>query len=196
MKIIRDAKGRFAGWRGSKKDVPTPKARITKNHASHVAPLTEHPLLLDEKFMRVYRGLNQAPKEEYLGDIHETLNEANKDRAIGMHWTSSLVSADFFATELDLDDTDWNRKHDFGIVLEGIVEVEHIVLEGTEEWNDLAYKNDIYTKTEDSGDFEQEVTVRPGSPVIIIAQHNVGKIRHNRVVRKVFPFVEPITRNT
>lgn len=193
--IVRDDKGQFAGWKGSKKDVPTPQGKVTKNLASHVAPLTEHPLLLDEKFMRVYRGLNQAPKEEELGNVHETLNEEYKDRALGMHWTPSLASADFFATEIDIDDTDWARKYDFGIVLEGIVEVDNIVWEGTQEWNDLAYENDIYTKTEDSNEFEQEITIRPGSPVTIIAKHHVGKLKYDKVTREVFPLEEPIVRN-
>jgi hypothetical protein len=194
LKILRTPDGRFAGWSVSDEDIPSASLVSWPRPKANDDSTYEEPALeLSENLMRVYRGLNQPPAP--FGDSNNVYDVLKRQalEGLGIHWTTSLPSADYFATSIDLDDANWARMKNYGVVIEAVVDKSHIIPEKSEEWNTLAYETDIFASDEEAGQFEQEVTLRPNAPITVIAQHDVGAKADGKVARMIINLENPIS---
>lgn len=112
--------------------------------------------------VRLYRGLNEVEP----GDVgHDEM---------GIHWTEDPGSAQNFALNRD----EWGNAReswgdeeenapDRGTVVEALVHPWHIIDRGTAEHDEMSSAANILHE----GSFENETTVRPGSPVHVLGHH-------------------------
>lgn len=124
--------------------------------------------------IRLFRGLNEVEPHEI------------NTRGIGIHWTGEPNSASNFALNRDewgyaresWDEDEPNRP-DRGTVVEAMVHPDHIVQRGTPEHEELAGWANILHE----GSFENETTVREGSPVHIVAHHYMEQGENHDVLK-------------
>jgi hypothetical protein len=145
--------------------------------------------------LHVFRGINQPPVEAFGDDDVRVILE-DSEIPLGMHWTTVRHVADYFATSLEEHTPDFfiPRTNKHGVVFEAIVNNRHIVQEGSEEWEQYEDRHGVMSS--EDNDFEKEVTIRPGSLIKIIAQHNVHIAPSGRLVRKTIVFDKPKRRST
>jgi len=124
------------------------------------------------QFITLYRGFNDKARTDI-----DTEN-------LGMHWTPNRETAFGFSLGIDPHEDDpnsWEPESSKGTVLEARVHKRHVIQPGSEEHNALLKERAdkelpaIYTQynAPDEHAVEQEHTVRPGSPVHIVAAHTV-----------------------
>lgn len=214
--ILRDAKGRFKslGWLKGKSNTPISQNKVVLkkifDNASDIykePKIPEHINIIDEKFVKVYRGLNpNSIRTNVLGKPEDILDKPSEQINLGIHWTTDFDSAmsfavkdskwalekDFSTKAPSLEDEKWARENDFGIVLMGMVDIDHIIWEGTREWQAVATKKLIFPSSTISGAREKEVTIRSCSPVNILEEYKVD----DQGVKESRTFGDGITRNT
>lgn len=129
---------------------------------------------------QVWRGLHfggadphdvERMHKDPVGYMHEQGFGGHYHSTVGIHWTDHESSAHNFARDADpegwahegdYDDED-EDSHSHGVVLHGHVEPHHVVQPGTQEHEGYMDGDAVF----DHSHPEQEVTVRPGSPIHI-----------------------------
>ena len=120
------------------------------------------------QFITLYRGFHDKSRIDI-----DTDN-------LGVHWTPNRSVAETVSLGIDPHDPDPNANDDLssvGTVLEARVHRRHIISPDSQELKDLMKSRnaEIFTdeNVPEANEVEQEHTVRPGSPVHIVAAHTV-----------------------
>ncbi len=102
-----------------------------------------HESFVGKQFVRVYRGLNGVTPDKV------------RTEGVGPHWTTDRETAENFATLREETGSP-------GTVLSGMVDKEHVIGVGSAEHSQWQRRQKVLDP-----EIEHEVTVRPGSPVLV-----------------------------
>lgn len=115
------------------------------------------------QFKRLYRGLHDVTPEQ--------VEEVSREQGVGYHWTPSFNTAYNFATYRDPDGWTVSNEHDEifprGTVVEAYVHKKNIIDPDSAEGEAM---QDAYAVLPRGG-YENEHTVRPGSPLNVVQFH-------------------------
>lgn len=131
-----------------------------------------------KQFITLYRGFNDRARTDI--DFNN----------LGIHWTPDRNVAESASLGIDPHESDPNNfepASGVGTVLEAKVHKRNIIDPDSQELQDLIKERnvEIFTKNyvPEAHEVEQEHTVRPGSPIHIVAAHTILDADKNKARR-------------
>lgn len=123
-----------------------------------------HPDNLGPQFkdhILLHRGIRHVGPEVAKGEL-------------GIHWSHDIDVARHFANPDEFHGVSMEPEDNQGVVVSALVHKDHIIKPNTDEWWDAqGWGNSMNNTIYEPDHWEEEATVRPGSPVHITAlQHD------------------------